>query len=94
MYGGDADSKLVSIEQDARSVHRETYRPEGSCTFLKHIELRKRYINADGDIVNGMEANTEESIKARFPRVCRSPRTWHVYREVTGTWEDPICSAL
>jgi hypothetical protein len=27
------------------------------------------------------EANTEESLQARFPKVCRGLRTGHVWRE-------------
>ena len=31
-------------------------------------------MDADGDDLNASEANTEESLLVRFPRVCRGPR--------------------
>jgi hypothetical protein len=33
-----------------------------------------RAIDADGDDLNASEAETEESLKVRFPRVCRGPQ--------------------
>jgi hypothetical protein len=33
-----------------------------------------RAIDADGDDLNASEAKTEESLKVRFPRVCRGPQ--------------------
>lgn len=36
---------------------------------------------------NVTEVNTKESLKVRFRRACRGQRTWHVWREVSGTWE-------
>jgi hypothetical protein len=38
-------------------------------------------------VFNVTETNTEESKKARFPRVCQVQRTRHVWREESGTWE-------
>ncbi len=75
------------IEQGIRSVHRESYRPQGRPHSLKYIQPRKYGMNADGDVVKGTEANTERSGRASFLRVCRGHRTWHVWKEVTGTWE-------
>jgi len=43
--------------------------------------------NADDDVFNVTEVNTKKSLMVRFRRVCRGPRTWHVWREVAGTWE-------
>ena len=51
-----------------------------------------RVDDADGDGVNGPEANTEESLWMRFPRVCRGPRTWHVCREASKNLGGPIIS--
>ncbi|KJS82605.1 MAG: hypothetical protein JM58_14715 [Peptococcaceae bacterium BICA1-8] len=31
--------------------------------------------------------NTKKSLLVRFRRVCRGQRTWHVWREVLGTWD-------
>jgi RNA-directed DNA polymerase len=47
---------------------------------------------ADGDTVAFMEANTEESLMVRFPKICRGRRTWHVCRETTRNLGDPVCS--
>ena len=44
-------------------------------------------IKVDDDEVNASEVKTKESIKARVLRVYRSQRTWHVTKEIPGTWE-------
>ena len=38
-------------------------------------------------MLNDTEVNTKESLEVRFWRTCRGQRTWHVWREVVGTWE-------
>ena len=42
---------------------------------------------------NVTEVNTKESLKVRFLRACRGQRTWHVWREVSGTWETLLVPA-
>ena len=48
-------------EEDARSVHREPHRPQGSAHPWSHVSIVIS-INAVGDVFNATEANTEESI--------------------------------
>ena len=46
-----------------------TERPHSLKSGTAPLEL-----NADGDGFNVPEANTEESLEVRFPRVCRGPQ--------------------
>jgi len=43
--------------------------------------------NADDDIFNVMEVNIPICDTARIEGICRSQRTWHVWREASGTWD-------
>ncbi len=66
-------------DRNPRSLDIASIEREETCVSTK----------ADGDGVNGPEANTksaEKRVSAR--RVCRGPqRAWDVWRETTGTWE-------
>ena len=44
-----------------------------------------RAMDADGDDLNASEANTEESLLVRFPRVCRGPQGWADENHVAST---------
>ena len=59
---------------------------KGERTSLKRFSLVTT-VYAVGEGVNKPKANTEEPNMARFPRGCRGPRAWHVWREMSGTWE-------
>ena len=50
-----------STMEDARSVHREPHRPQGSAHPWSHVSIVIS-INAVGNVFNATEANTEESI--------------------------------
>jgi hypothetical protein len=59
---------------------------KGVCSFLKQFSLVTS-IKAAGEGVIFPEAKTKEPTKVRFQRGCRGLRAWHVWREVSGTWD-------
>jgi len=61
-----------TVERPTRSVHRESYRPQGERRSPEAWYSTVISIDADGDVFNVTEANTKESLEqARFRRVCR-----------------------
>ena len=77
-----------------RSVHRETYRPDGSPHLPEVYSAPLALINAGtGDIVDGMEATKASIINGKILGTCRGQRTWHVCREALENLRGPYISA-
>jgi len=59
--------QTTGVEQNIRSVHRETYRPEGRTHLPEAYSAPITFINADGDIVNGIGSQHKGIVNGKIP---------------------------
>jgi len=84
-----APAKVDENPNDAGEAYTENHAGrKGARTSLKQSSLVTPD-NAVGEGVILSKANTKEPSAVRFLRDCRGLSAWHVWREMSGTWEAP-----